>query len=152
MAVLDRVFATTNFEAFYPSANVKRISRSGSDHVPLVVNFCISQERKPYLFLFEKWWLEQEGFIDIVRDTWTSPCHLTKAIDIWQFKLRALRRKLKGWSININADLKKKKQALLAEFNLLDVFNTLEESERMRMEQVKQELEHFGLMEEIEAK
>ena len=112
MAILDRVLATTNFEAFYPSANIKGISRLGSDHVPLVINFGTSHERKPYLFRFEKWWLEQESVYDIVKNSWNTPCHFTRAIDIWQFKLRTLRRKLKGWSLNINADLEKNKLSL----------------------------------------
>ena len=109
MVVLDRVFASIDLEACYPSVHVKGVSRLGSDHVPLVVNFGISEERKPYLFRFEKWWLEHEDFCDIVQDVWLSPCHHTNAIDIWQFKLRALRKKLKGWSLNINADMKKEK-------------------------------------------
>ena len=39
MAVLDRILVSTDFEAFYPMANVTGISRLGSDHVPLVINF-----------------------------------------------------------------------------------------------------------------
>jgi hypothetical protein len=32
-------------------------SRVGRDHVPLIINFGIEEE-KPTLFRFEKWWLE----------------------------------------------------------------------------------------------
>ena len=99
--------------------------------------------------------MEQDGFYNIVKEVWEPPCQHTKAIDIWQFKLRALRRKLKGWSLNINADLKRKKQALQEEFNLLDVFseeNMLTERETQRMNEVKKELEHIWKIDEIKAK
>ncbi|PUZ51151.1 hypothetical protein GQ55_6G154700 [Panicum hallii var. hallii] len=155
MAVLDRVFATTDFEAHYPMINVKGASRLGSDHVPLVVNFGISQEKKPFLFRFEKWWLEQDDFHDIVKNVCESPCHYTDALDVWQYKLTSRRRKLKGWSLNINADLRRKKQAPLEEFDVLDVFSeesSLEENEKARMQEAKQELEHIWQMEEIKAK
>jgi len=53
--------------------------------------------------------------------------------------MRNLRRKLKGWALNINADIKKKKQALLEEFDILDVFseqNHLDENEKARMHEI----------------
>jgi len=82
MAILDRVLATTNFEAFYPSANIKGISRLGSDHVPLVINFGTSHERKHYLFRFEKWWLEQEDICHVIEISWNSPCYLSNPIEV----------------------------------------------------------------------
>ncbi|KAG2607555.1 hypothetical protein PVAP13_4NG257233 [Panicum virgatum] len=138
MAVLDRILVSTDFEAFYPMANVTGISRLGSDHVPLVINFGTSQEKKNPIFRVEKWWMEQDGFYNIVKEVWESPCQHTKAIDIWQFKLRALRRKLKGWSLNINADLKRKK--------------TSPPRRTQRMKEVKKELEHIWKIDEIKAK
>ena len=155
MAVLDRVFTTTDLEAQYPLINVKGASRLGSDHVPLLVNFGTNQEKKPFLFRFEKWWLQQEGFLDIVKKCWESLCHHTDPLERWQFKLRSLRRKLKGWSLNLNSELKKKKQALLEEFDVLDVFseeNNLDDGERARLQEVKCELEHIWQMEETKAK
>ena len=155
MAVLDRILASTNFEAHYPMANVKSTSRLGSDHVPLIINLGEAQEIKPHLFRFEKWWLEQKNLADIVRDSWNDHCPLSNPLDIWQFKLRALRRKLKGWSLNINADLRKKKQALSEEFDILDVFseeNNLTDQERERMECVKSQLEKIWHMDEIKAR
>jgi hypothetical protein len=157
MAVLDRVLAFTNFEAQYPLANVRSISKLGSDHVPLIVNFDMDQERKPHLFRFEKWWLEQVGFSDLFRDVWDTQCSLTNPIEVWQFKLRALRKKLKGWSLNINGEMRKKKQALSDEFDILNVFfeeNNLndQERERERMQSVKNQLQHIWHMDEFKAK
>ena len=108
MAVLDRILASTDFENQYPIANVRSASRLGSDHVPLIMDFGLHQTKKDHLFRFEKWWLEHEDFYDIVVDTWRKHCPLTNPIEVWQFKIRALRKKLKGWSININAEMRKK--------------------------------------------
>ena len=155
MAVLDRVLTTTDLEAHYPLISVKAIPRVGSDHVPLVVNFGTSHNPKPYLFCFEKWWLTQEGFHDLVRNSWNLPCHETNPLDTWHCKLKRLRQHLKGWSLNVNADLKRKKQSLLQEFDILDVFsetNSLEEEDRERMRNISRELDHIWSVEEIKAK
>ena len=64
-------------------------------------------------------------------------------------------QKLKGWSLNLNSELKKKKQVLLEEFDVLDVFseeNNLDDGERARLQEVKCELEHIWQMEETKAK
>ena len=55
----------------------------------------------------------------------------------------------------LNSELKKKKQALLEEFDVLDVFseeNNLDDGERARLQEVKCELEHIWQMEETKAK
>ena len=155
MALLDRVFTTTDLEAHYPLISVKGIPRMGSDHVPLVVHFGNSQTSKPYLFRFEKWWLTQDDFHDLVRKSWDSPCHESNPLDIWHLKLKRLRQQLKGWSLNVNADWKREKQSLLQEFDILDVFsetNVLEEDDRDRMRNINKELDHIWSVEEIKAK
>jgi hypothetical protein len=44
-------------------------------------------------------------------------------MEIWQCKIRALRKKIKGWSINVEAESKKKKQSLLEDFDKLDMLD-----------------------------
>ena len=64
-------------------------------------------------------------------------------------------QKLKGWSLNLNSELKKKKHALLEESDVLYVFseeNNLDDGERARLQEVKCELEHIWQMEETKAK
>jgi hypothetical protein len=39
----------------------------------------------------------------------------SEAIEVWQFKIRLLRKKIKGWSKNIGAEMKKNKAKLLGE-------------------------------------
>jgi len=67
MAALDRVLVNTSFDHLYPLANVMSASRAGSDHAPLIINFGINSTPKHSSFRFEKWWLLQPGFPDLVK-------------------------------------------------------------------------------------
>jgi len=128
MAILDRVFISTDLDSLYSNisiASAARAARAGSDHVPLIINFGVDTTPKPYLFRFEKWWLDHEDIYHVIEKSRNSPCHLSNPIEVWQFKLRNLRRKLKGWALNINA-----------KFDILDVFseqNQLDKNEKARM-------------------
>ena len=69
--------------------------------------------------------------------------------------MKNLRRKLKGWALNINADIKRKRKSLPEEFDLLDVFselNQLTDLERKRMPDIQEELEDIWKIEETKAK
>jgi hypothetical protein len=59
------------------------------------------------LFHFEKWWIKHGDFAGIVEKVWNTRCSCTAATDIWQFKMRLLRKTVKGWDINVDAALKK---------------------------------------------
>jgi len=107
MATIDKLICNTHFEQKFLLAYVTAKARAGSDHVPLVLNFGIQEARKPSLFRFEKWWLEQPDFKQLVTNVCNTSCALKSAIDVWQFKIRLLRKKVKGWAININADIKR---------------------------------------------
>jgi hypothetical protein len=57
-------------------------------------------------YKFEKWWLLREDFSDVVIKSWTSPTKGKTANYIWQEKVRRFRKTTKGWSRNIEADLR----------------------------------------------
>ena len=97
MAALDIVLVNTLFDQKFPLANVKANSRASSDHVPLVVNFGVHDKPKRSPFRFEKWWLQLEGFHDMVANIWNTPYRQSDPMEVWQFKVRLLRKKLKGW-------------------------------------------------------
>jgi hypothetical protein len=42
---------------------------------------------------FEKWWLEQLDFKSVVTKVWSTNCAFEDDLDIWQFKIRLLRKK-----------------------------------------------------------
>ena len=56
--------------------------------------------------------------------TWDTKCNCVRAINIWQFKLRLLRKKIKGWDINVGAAMKRKTKDLLQEHDILDIFRS----------------------------
>lgn len=71
-------------------------------------------------FRFEKWWMQQEGFPEIVEKAWNAPCQLSSSIDRWQFKVRTLRRLVRGWAMNEVAKLNRYKTELALEYNDLE--------------------------------
>jgi hypothetical protein len=73
-----------------------------------------------HVFRFEKWWLEVDGFAEMVRKVWLTKCFEADPIVVWLFKVRLLRRKIKGWSRNIEADTMKAKKSLINEVDSLD--------------------------------
>lgn len=120
MVVLDRILVTTYLESRYPLINLRADSRAGSYHLPLIVNFCLYTPRKPKLFRFEKW-LERRGYLDLVNKEWNAPCNFTSPMDIWQYKIGLLTKKNRGWAINADAEVRKRKQSLIAEYDQLDL-------------------------------
>jgi exonuclease III len=154
MASLDRILVSTCWEANFPATSVVALARPGSDHTPLLLSVGDKVfSNRP--FRFEKWWLEIDGFTDMVSKSWNQPCPGTKAIDVWQYKQRRLRKHLRGWSININAEQKNKKKSLITEYDYLDIMSetqNLSKEEHSRMKHISAELNKIWYMEEISAR
>jgi exonuclease III len=104
MATIDRVFMSTDWAAAFTNVHLKALPRLGSDHTPLIVDTCAFSVPKEKVFRFEKWFLEVEGFREIVCKAWNTKCCFTKAIDVWQFNIRNTRRAIKGWCANYEAE------------------------------------------------
>jgi hypothetical protein len=52
---------------------VQALTRSGSDHTPLLLDFgSPAHGGKNSMFSFEISWLKHEGFIDMVKNEWFS--------------------------------------------------------------------------------
>jgi hypothetical protein len=109
LATLDRILVSTVWGVQYPLVRVNMLPRGVSDHNPLRVSFGDSNQVRDPLFRFEKWWLEMADLEEVVKNTWNADCSMEDPIDRWQFKIRSLRRKLKGWHRNREAEVKKKK-------------------------------------------
>lgn len=155
MAAIDKFFCNSSLEQMYPLAFVTSKSRAGSDHVPLILNFGCAEVKKPSMFCFEKWWLGHPDFRALVCKIWETECIFTEPIEIWQFKIRLLRKKIKGWARNVNVELRKLKQDLLEEYDLLDKkyeLGTLPPGQKDRMDTILADLERIWNMEEIKAK
>jgi hypothetical protein len=116
MALLDRVLISVCWENLFPACSVRTLPRVGSDHTPLVVDTGALKIPNSKQFRFEKWWLKVDGFDQVVAKFWNTPCHHKKAIDRWQFKIRTLRKGLKGWNANVESAQHKKKQQLVESY------------------------------------
>jgi uncharacterized protein YfkK (UPF0435 family) len=154
MALLDRVFVSTYWEKMFPACSVIAKARLGSDHTPLIVDTGSFKAPSNKQFRFEKWWLQIDGFDQMVEKIWSAPCNYVKTIDRWQFKIRNLRKKLKGWNSNLESD-QKKKQHLVPEYDILDIISesqTLSPISKSRMKQISSELTEIRKNEEIKAR
>lgn len=145
MAAIDKLLCNNAFEQKHPLAFVTAKVRAGSDRVPLILDCGANIVKKP-MFRFEKWWLEQLDFKSVVTKVWSTNCAFEDDLDIWQFKIRLLRKKVKGWAININADIRRRKNELLKEFDTLGLrYETglLLPAEKKRMDEIVKELDNI---------
>ena len=60
--------------------------RVGSDHTHLVLDTGARRVNCPKMFRFEKWWLAQHGFSQLVHDVWTRHGDARSSIENWMCK------------------------------------------------------------------
>lgn len=99
--------------------------------------------------------MNHPGFVEIVTKVWRTECIFTEPIEIWQFKIRLLRKKIRGWARNVNAEIRKTKVDLLKEYEILDMkYETgdLIRGQKHRIENILIELEGIWNMEEMKAR
>jgi hypothetical protein len=141
---LDRVLANSEWEQHFPLVSVHALSRTGSDHTPLLIDsgshaFHGNQKH----FSFELSWLKQDKFFEMVKNEWTMVSADVSPMVTWQNRLRHVRRYLKGWAKNLSGQYKKEKERLLSIIDVLDVKAEsipLTESERCTLRQANDEL------------
>lgn len=155
MAKIDRIFVSTSWEAAFPLASVRALDRLPSDHNPLLLNAgdncCFGKK----IFRFKKWWLEKESFREVVVKAWNTPCSLKRSIDRWQFKIRTLRRIVRGWAANEVAELNRTKASLSRDFTRLEGISEvriLSTEELSELRQVEKQLDQIWALEEIKSK
>jgi exonuclease III len=98
---LDRILSSIEWEQKFPLVTVRALTRSGSDHTPLILDTgeqAFSGNRST--FSFELSWFKKDGFLDIVKREWTSISSGNNAMEKWQNKIRHLRQFLRGWARN----------------------------------------------------
>lgn len=88
----------------------------------------------------------------MVEKAWNTPCNLISSMDRWQFKIRNLRRMVRGWAANEIAKLNKAKILLSEEFSRLE--NLAEkcelcDEERCELNKIESRLEQIWALEEI---
>jgi hypothetical protein len=58
---------------------------------------------------------------EVFKQAWDIKCHEEDPVQIWQCKIRNLRRKIKGWNKNREAEIKRDKKELISEGDKLDL-------------------------------
>jgi hypothetical protein len=105
-------------------ATVHALPRVISDHTPLLLNSCeTSTSVNETLFKFECRSLLQDGFLEMIREIWSSHTEGNTSIEHWQGKIR--RQYLKGWAKHTGSQYRKEKKHIL---NTLDTFGKNAES------------------------
>ena len=92
-AVLDRVFISVNWDTHFPFSTLVALPRVGSDHTPLVLDTGARAPTTPKPFRFEKWWLSQPDFHQMVVEAWNSVSSDRSSAENWLCKTKNLRKK-----------------------------------------------------------
>jgi hypothetical protein len=148
---LDRVLSTVNWQKI-PLVAVRALTRSGSDHAPLLIDSGNHAHigNKSH-FSFELSWLKHEGFYEIVRAEWEAETRGDSPISKWQNKIRHIRRFLKGWEKCLSGHYKKEKEKLISLIDELDLraeITPLDDDERTKLRKANEDLTKLGREEE----
>lgn len=91
----------------------------------------------------------------MVEKAWNTTCHFSRSIDRWQFKVRSLRRIIRGWAANEIAVMNRTKSELLEKFNRLESLaetGDLPDKEFRELKDVERDLECIWSLEEIKVR
>ena len=98
---LDWVFTSAPWTLDFPNTTVVPLTRNISDHVPCVVKID-TKIPKSTIFRFENYWVEMEGFFDIVQHVWQIDPGFEDPAKCISFKMKVLRKRLLAWSKNLS--------------------------------------------------
>ncbi|XP_060210626.1 uncharacterized protein LOC132637573 [Lycium barbarum] len=101
---LDRMLYNDIFQNWFGQLEVEHLSRTGSDHAPLLVS-CGDQVQKfikPFRFL--KFWVEHDNFLDFVKQQWDTVL-TDDAFLSFKLKMKKLKTALSPWSKTTFGDI-----------------------------------------------
>jgi hypothetical protein len=129
--------ASVEWEQKFPLVSVRALTRSGSDHTPLIIDSGDQAYKGNKVnFSFELSWLKIEGFFQIVAQEWASISVGSNSMERWQNKIRHLRSFLRGWARDLSGQYKIEKERLSKIIDNLDKkaeIVPLNEEERISM-------------------
>ncbi|WMV42189.1 hypothetical protein MTR67_035574 [Solanum verrucosum] len=109
---IDRILISEDWDDKFQNLKQIPLQRLSSDHIPIAL-LGGSWERNKGNFKFENWWSKVEGFIDIVRDWWSSFNFTGRPDYRLACKLRVLKSKLKEWRKGEEGNLTIQRKKLL---------------------------------------
>ncbi|XP_015946226.1 uncharacterized protein LOC107471294 [Arachis duranensis] len=93
---LDRFLVGVDWQQLYPNATVLRLSESGSDHAPLILDSNPRTERSKRRFKFQERWCSNDEIRQIVREIWHEQID-GSAMYILAQKIKRCRHKIVKW-------------------------------------------------------
>ncbi|KAL0912396.1 hypothetical protein M5K25_018364 [Dendrobium thyrsiflorum] len=105
---LDRILFNSNWISSFPMSHVEHLSRTISDHSPLLLSINTSAKLTSTAFRFQNMWLLDKSFKDIILDNWQTPIFPDNNIKgmtrLWS-KLSRLKQKLRWWNKTVFKNL-----------------------------------------------
>ena len=104
-----------DWEDLFPLVTVHKLTRDVSDHNPIILDTMENKETKTRVFRFEKRWLKEETFLMRVSKIWCQPVRAKNSLDLFQIKLKRVKKDLKGWGANLRGqDIKKRESCWMS--------------------------------------
>ena len=151
MSRIDRVLVSSDWEEYYPNVVQKLMPKPISDHNPFLLE-AGGMSRGKSSFKFENMLFKAPGFVDKVRDWWSSYSYSGTPNFVLAQKLKALKGDLKDWNQQVFRDVGVRRQHLECELEALDLkesLTSLLDEERISREGCKLELEKVAQLEEV---
>jgi len=132
LARLDRVFLNTEMSTSFPNSTLTSLTRSTSDHIPLVVNLSTSIP-KTNTFRFENSWLFHQDFLPCITPAWNTAPHVQDAAGDLASSLKASRYAAKVWYRGKRAPplIMQNCKFLIALFDLQEEYRVLSAGEHL---------------------
>lgn len=148
---LDRFLMSNEWDEVFRNIKQTLLHKVTSDHNPIMLRSGNWIPMRSY-FKFENWWLQTEGFLDRVKEWWSSIVCEGRPDFILAFKLKALKDKLREWSKTSQGNLASQKQSVLnqiAELEEVQDQRALHEDEIQLKADLLVEFENLAKFEEI---
>jgi hypothetical protein len=124
MVTLDRILVTNKWESKHPLCFAWSKIRVDSDYWPIFLDSGESSEKRHKLFYFEKQWLQEKDFVQMLAKKWViiksrfSPHGYF--LHVWHGCLSLSRQFLREWNANKLNESKKQNRDILKELEDLD--------------------------------
>lgn len=107
-ARLDRVFTNAHWASKFPVLEIQHLTRSNSDHVPLLVKSSVFTKAGPSPFRFSKMWITHDDFKNFIKDHWNLGGFSPMPMHQLELNIKNMKSRLKWWNINIFGNIQQK--------------------------------------------
>jgi hypothetical protein len=111
---LDRILTNVDWEQKLTLVSVRALTRSGSDHTPLLIDSgdqaFLGNKKK---LSFELSWFKIDGFMEMIAQEWASNSTRDNSLENWQNKIHHIGMFLRVWARNLSGNYKIQKKKYL---------------------------------------